>query len=156
MSRIDIRHIKSRSREQALAILRRILPGGYLIGDEYVVRNPKRADRQPGSFRINRTGPWADFAIDARGGDLISLIQYLYDCRRPVAAAALASMVGIGPVRQRGVAAQSIFAPLTDEERNATTSAGHRGEYQRRGDDQWEPLTEPPADAPEPDFFHVA
>jgi len=34
-------------------ILRRWLPGGRIEGREYVVRNPKRRDQRPGSFKIN-------------------------------------------------------------------------------------------------------
>ena len=43
-------------------------------GHEYVARNPTRADRRPGSFKINlRTGRWADFATGDKGGDPVSL-----------------------------------------------------------------------------------
>lgn len=54
------------------------LPGGRLHGVEYDVRNPTRADRHPGNFRINiQTGKWADFATGDAGGDLIALRAYL-------------------------------------------------------------------------------
>ena len=60
------------------ALLRRWLPDGRIEGNEYVARNPRRSDRRLGSFKINlRTGRWADFAFDARGGDPISLAAYL-------------------------------------------------------------------------------
>ena len=37
------------------ALLRRGLPDGRLEGREYTVRNPKRLDHRPGSFRVNIT-----------------------------------------------------------------------------------------------------
>jgi hypothetical protein len=37
---------------------------------EYIVLNPRRADNHLGSFSINlRTGCWADFSSNDRGGD---------------------------------------------------------------------------------------
>jgi hypothetical protein len=60
------------------AILARLVPGGKIVAREYIVRNPTRADRHPGSFKINiRTGHWADFATGDKGGDPVSLVAYL-------------------------------------------------------------------------------
>jgi putative DNA primase/helicase len=59
-------------------LLKEWLPGGKLVGNEYIVLNPTRADHTPDSFKINvRTGKWSDFACDDRGGDPISLYAYL-------------------------------------------------------------------------------
>jgi hypothetical protein len=78
-------------------VLARILPGGRRVGDEYLVLNPRRADRHLGSFRINLcSGKWADFACDARGGDPISLVAYLDDVKQTDAARRLLLMLGIG------------------------------------------------------------
>jgi hypothetical protein len=50
------------------SLLARWLPDGVAHGAEYIARNPRRADRRPGSFSINlRTGPWADFATADAG-----------------------------------------------------------------------------------------
>jgi hypothetical protein len=74
----------------------RLAPGGALRGIEYIVRNPTRADRTPGSFKINtRTGRWADFAVGARGGSIIGLVAYLYGVGPVEAARELAKMLGI-------------------------------------------------------------
>lgn len=55
------------------------LPGGELRGTEYVVANPTRNDRNPGSFTINlRKGVWKDYATGDGGADLVSLYAYLY------------------------------------------------------------------------------
>lgn len=77
-------------------VLARWLPGGRIKGREYVVRNPKRHDARPGSFKINlNTGRWGDFATGDRGGDPISLAAYLADCSQVEAARRLAAMLGL-------------------------------------------------------------
>ncbi len=63
-----------------LKILESVLPGGKVIGNEYVALNPRRADSTLGSFKFSlTTGRWADFAAgsDAKGGDIISLHKYI-------------------------------------------------------------------------------
>ncbi len=78
------------------ALLRRWLSDGRLMGHEYTARNPKRADRRPGSFRINvRSGKWADFATGEAGGDVVSLAAYLSGTGQVEAARALADMLGM-------------------------------------------------------------
>lgn len=81
-------------------ILRRWLPDGRYEGREYVVRNPRRHDHTPGSFKINlQTGRWADWAADARGGDPISLAAYLFQLSQVEAARRLADMLGLADDR---------------------------------------------------------
>ena len=78
------------------ALCREWLPGGKRQGSEWVVRNPTRGDRKPGSFKINMsTGRWADFATDARGGDPISLRAYLDGSSQIEAARLLAAELGV-------------------------------------------------------------
>jgi hypothetical protein len=63
------------------AVLMRLIPGGKILGHEYVALNPTRNDRRPGSFKINiRTGRWCDFATGDRGGDPVSLFAYVGNC----------------------------------------------------------------------------
>lgn len=77
------------------ALLDLWLPGGFRQGQEYVVRNPLRADRRPGSFRINLcTGRWADFATGDKGGDPVSLYAYLNGLSQIQAARELADQWG--------------------------------------------------------------
>jgi putative DNA primase/helicase len=59
--------------------LKQWMPGGKVVGGkEYVVVNPTRADRKPGSFSINfTTGQWLDGATGDAGGDPISLYAYV-------------------------------------------------------------------------------
>ncbi len=84
----------------ALAVLPSLLarwaPGGIVCGSEYVALNPTRADRRPGSFKVNiRTGRWADFATGDKGGDPISLAAYLAGTGQAEAARNLAVMLGM-------------------------------------------------------------
>jgi hypothetical protein len=74
------------------------LPGGRIEGTEYVALNPRRADRRPGSFKINlQTGQWADFAVaGVCGGDVVSLAAYLAGIGQLEAAERLAAVLGIG------------------------------------------------------------
>jgi hypothetical protein len=95
--RHDFQNIARLAIPYALPIVRRLLPGGQVRGQEYVVRNPRRADRHPGSFSVNlHTGRWADFALGstARGGDLIALFAYVENCSQAEAFIALRRMLG--------------------------------------------------------------
>ncbi len=84
----------------AQEMLRRWLPDGRVEGQEYAARNPRRADRHPGSFKVNlETGRWADFACGARGGDLVSLAAYLAGITQGEAARELAAMLRV-PVHE--------------------------------------------------------
>lgn len=79
------------------SLLRDWLPGGRIVGHEFVARNPTRADRKAGSFKINlRSGRWADFATGDRGGDIVSLVAYLRGTSQVDAARFLAGLVGEG------------------------------------------------------------
>jgi hypothetical protein len=92
---IDFRGIAKAALPRLPEILSQLLPGGVRRGREYVVRNPRRTDRSPGSFSINlSTGKWADFAGDARGGDAISLIAYVKAESMGDAARRLARLLG--------------------------------------------------------------
>ena len=93
-ARIDFPTIRAVALRNAVAVCNRILPGGRIAGNEYLVRNPKREDRRPGSFKINlRTGQWSDFATGERGGDLIALVAWRYDISQSKAAQSLAVLL---------------------------------------------------------------
>ena len=94
--RLDFRAINSAALGVLPSLLHRWLPDGQPQGGEYVARNPRRADRHLGSFRINlQTGRWADFATGDKGGDVISLAAYLADLSQGEAAERLAVMLGM-------------------------------------------------------------
>jgi putative DNA primase/helicase len=72
------------------------LSGGKNSGREYLPLNPKRDDHSPGSFSIHRDkGAWMDGATGDKGGDLISLAAYLWDCGNGEAAERLGKQLGI-------------------------------------------------------------
>lgn len=94
--RIDFGRINAAALERLPDLLRRWLPDGQRHGREWVALNPRRADARRGSFKVNmQTGCWADWAIDARGGDVISLAAYLANVKQSDAALCLAEMLGI-------------------------------------------------------------
>lgn len=86
------------------SLLTRWLPCGRVEGLEYVALNPRRADCHVGSFKVNlRTGRWADFATDDRGGDPVSLAAYLADIGQREAAEKLADMLGVRAEADHGL-----------------------------------------------------
>ncbi len=94
--RLDFDAINRAGLASLPALLRRWLPDGHLVGREYLARNPRRADRRAGSFKVNtRTGRWADFATGDGGGDVVSLAAYLSGTGQAEAARALADMLGV-------------------------------------------------------------
>lgn len=95
-SPIDFTRINTAALSALPALLDRWLPGGRRQGREYVVRNPKRSDRTPGSFSINMSsGRWGDFSSGDAGGDVVSLAAYLFDLSQPEAARRIAEMLGL-------------------------------------------------------------
>jgi hypothetical protein len=95
---VGFRRIANAALERADAIVMRWLPEGRREGAEWVAINPTRVDHRKGSFKINlRTGAWADFATNHRGGDLISLAAVLFQISQREAALRLAEMIGVDP-----------------------------------------------------------
>jgi hypothetical protein len=95
---IAYRRVAETARANCAAIVTQWLPHGKRYGVEWCALNPRRNDHHLGSFRINlRTAAWADFAIDERGGDLISLAAYLFNLSQAEAALRTAQMLGIDP-----------------------------------------------------------
>lgn len=96
--RIDFVRVASRCLADGETLCRRWLPDGRRDGQEWVARNPKRADHRPGSFKINlQSGRWGDFAEGKTGGDFISLAAYLNDLSQRDAALRISEMLGINP-----------------------------------------------------------
>jgi hypothetical protein len=94
--RPDFAVINAAALRELPALLTRWLPDGRAEGHEWIARNPRRADRHPGSFKINvHTGRWSDFATGDCGGDPVSLAAYLFGLRQAEAARRLANMLGL-------------------------------------------------------------
>jgi hypothetical protein len=93
---LDFATINSAALSALPLLCARWIPGGKRIGREYVAKNPTRADKRPGSFKVNlRTGRWADFATGDKGGDAVSLAAYLFGLRQSEAARRLTVALGI-------------------------------------------------------------
>ena len=100
---IDFAGISSAALSNARLLLPKLIPGGSFGGREYVVRNPRREDQHPGSFKINfKTGVWKDFATGDGGADLISLAAHVWGCSQGDAARRLADVLGVPAVRHNG------------------------------------------------------
>ena len=94
--RIDFAAVNRAALAALPALLRRWLPDGRQVGREYLARNPRRADKRAGSFKVNtRTGRWADFATGDAGGDVVSLAAYLSGSGQAEAARSLADMLRV-------------------------------------------------------------
>lgn len=84
--------------DQAHSIVSRWCPDGRKDGPEWVARNPRRADKRAGSFKVNlSTGKWGDWASGDKGGDLIALAAYLFGLSQVDAAKRVADMLGLDP-----------------------------------------------------------
>lgn len=95
-ARIDFARVNAAALRDLRALVERWVPGGRVVGVEYVGRNPRRDDRSLGSFKVSlATGRWADFATGDRGGDPVSLTAYLHGLGQAEAAKRLVSMLGL-------------------------------------------------------------
>jgi hypothetical protein len=93
--KIAFRRIAEAALAAADTLVPRWLPEGRREGAEWIATNPTRADKRRGSFKVNlRTGRWSDFAVDASGGDLVSLAAYLFNLKQGQAAVKIAGALG--------------------------------------------------------------
>jgi putative DNA primase/helicase len=98
---IDFAGVAAAALNRAGELLPRWLPTGHWEGHEWVALNPGRADRHPGSFKVNRlSGRWSDFATGDKGRDLISLYALLNGgLPQAKAASNLAAELGLSQIR---------------------------------------------------------
>ena len=100
----------SRSRE----LLPTWFPEGKIVGAEFVIGNLQGDAGDSLSINLH-TGKWADFAGDARGGDLISLYAAKYGLRQAEAAEQLSNGAARMPAANPSVtAATARSAPRTE------------------------------------------
>jgi hypothetical protein len=93
---IDFDGINTAALRNGRSFVESLLPGGKFRSLEYVVKNPCRDDRRPGSFSINyRSGRWKDFASGDGGSDLVSLVAYLRGTGQGDAAREMADKLGV-------------------------------------------------------------
>jgi DNA primase len=78
------------------ALVRGWVANARMSGDNLLALNPTRADKKVGSFCINvRSGIWADFATNDKGGDIISYYAYIKGLSQIDAAKELADRLGV-------------------------------------------------------------
>ena len=100
MSLVDFEGINRAALRNGRSFLKDFIPGGTFRSRDYVVRNPTRDDKNPGSFKINyKTGVWKDFASGEGGSDLISLVAYVRGISQGEAARELAAKLGVLPYK---------------------------------------------------------
>ena len=141
----NFEQIKTAALANIEGVLNQWAPGGKRQGREYLPLNPRRADHKPGSFSINLdTGAWADFAADAKGGDLISLVAYVDDVKQSEAAERLAVFLGIKPSEsgspQRATSARKAAVDTSTPLKSRTAA--------------WRAVMPVPRDAPQPPMTH--
>ena len=96
--RIDFRRINSVAVRNGEAVAQAFLPDGRREGREWVARNPRRADRRPGSFKVNLdSGKGADFASGDRFSDFVGLVAFVQAIGQREAALSLAEALGVNP-----------------------------------------------------------
>ena len=104
---IDFEGINRAALRDGRSFLQDFIPGGKFRSLEYVVRNPRRDDKNPGSFTINcKTGIWKDFASGEGGSDPISLVAYVGGISQAEAARELANKLGV-PLHKSDVVSPS-------------------------------------------------
>ena len=103
---IDFDGINAAALRDGRSFVESLIPGGKFRSFQYIVRNPKRDDRHPGSFTINyKTGVWKDFATGDCGSGFISLCAFVRGCSQSDAARELAARYGVPFVKPNGSAA---------------------------------------------------
>lgn len=122
------------------------LPGGRVNGREYVCASLHGGTGSSLSVNL-ATGQWADFASEAKGGDLVSLYAAVHDLGMGKAALTVARDEGLEDVAgvQRDAAHQRIERPAPPP-----TAA------KPRSDEGWRTITPVPAHAPVAHFKHFS
>jgi putative DNA primase/helicase len=94
---VDFKAVREAANQSIELVLSHYLPGGRWESNEYVALNPTRHDVNPGSFKINRSGVWSDFATGERGGDLIDLVAFVTGKSKLDSARELAVRLNVSP-----------------------------------------------------------
>jgi putative DNA primase/helicase len=94
---VDFKAVREAANRLIESVLSCYLPGGRWESNEYVALNPTRQDARPGSFKINQSGVWSDFATGETGGDLIDLVAYIASKSKIEAARDLAALLNVSP-----------------------------------------------------------
>jgi hypothetical protein len=108
---INFDDINAAALRNGRAFVESLLPGGKFRSLEYVVKNPCRDDRRPGSFSINyRSGRWKDFASGDGGSDFVSLVAYLRGTSQGDAASEIADKLDVPLLKPNGSSPSKHFS----------------------------------------------
>jgi putative DNA primase/helicase len=130
---IDFEGINSAALRNARSLLPELIPGGKFRSLEYVVLNPRRNDKKPGSFTVNyRTSVWKDFATNDGGSDLISLVAYIRGIDQGAAARELADKLCVPFLRTNGIPR---LMERNSNNHNGVGAASEMREIHRWGDE---------------------
>ena len=78
---VSFQKIKQQYKQCPIEILKKLVGNGKIEGGDYVVLNPRRSDKKAGSFRIDiSSGKFYDFATRDRGGSILDLAMFVYNC----------------------------------------------------------------------------
>lgn len=133
------------------------LPGGVSRGHEYVCAGLEGGEGRSLSVNV-KTGAWADFASDERGGDLTSLYAAIHGLTMGQAARQLMADFGLAPSAptpprpQSAPAAADDAPPWLDEPPGATPEPDGPRNAKRKS--IWRAITPVPPGAPAPTFRH--
>jgi hypothetical protein len=94
---VDFKAVHEAANRSIESVLSHYLPSGRWESNEYVALNPTRQDARPGSFKINQSGVWSDFATGETGGDLIDLVAYITGKSKIESARELAVLLNVSP-----------------------------------------------------------
>lgn len=95
---LDFKRINEVALNNVTSVLNRFASGGRMLGCEYVLKNPTRTDKKPGSFSINTgTAVWKDFATNDSGVGLIAFVAYVQQLTSKEAAQQLSDYLGLSP-----------------------------------------------------------
>jgi hypothetical protein len=113
MTPIDFDGINAAALRNGRSFVENLIPGGKFRSHEYLVQNPCRDDRKPGSFSVNyRSGCWKDFASGDGGADLISLVAYIRGVGQGDAAREMADKLGVPVLRSNGPRSPTVRTPM--------------------------------------------
>jgi hypothetical protein len=80
---------------EKICVLKRLVPGIRIRGDDCVALNPKRNDSKPDSFKIDiEIGKFNDSASGDKGGDIIDLAVFFHGYTPLAAARSLSDIIG--------------------------------------------------------------
>lgn len=132
-TRIGIRDVRVMLQERIEPLCRELLPDGRRESNHWVARNPTRADREAGSFKVwlkgQGRGAWIDYATGEKG-DVIDLIVFVHGTDRSQALAWAKGWLGI--TRMDDSQRQAVRQRAQNEQAAAEKRSADRERWKRK------------------------